>query len=136
MKDRRDQAGGRVSGGVLAIALALAGASTLLGASTARASEDRLHEVTWAHSSPGQVGRFVVLVSDERGDRAGARQVEVGLPAGASSGAFQFYSAIVPIGPYDYVAVAAYGPNGVLGGISSWAAPPPTRPGQPLVVEP
>lgn len=102
----------------------------------ARAGEDRLHEITWAHQQPAQVSRFVVFVSSERGDTAGARQVEVGKPAGTSSGTYQFYSAIVPVGSDEFVAVGAIGQNGVLGGISAWSAVPPTRPGQPLVIEP
>jgi hypothetical protein len=131
MEIPEERAPGR--GARLGFGLALAVLGGLPG--LARAGEDRLHEVTWAHQQPAQVERFVVYVSSERGDTAGARQIEVGKPAGASSGSFQFYSAIVPVGSDEFLAVGAFGYNGVLGGLSEWSAVPPTRPGQPLVVD-
>ncbi len=128
---RRRLAGAR---GGLVSALALGGLAGLPG--SAQAGEAELHELTWAHPSPATVSRFIVLVSPVRGNAATARQVEVGKPAGASSGSLQFYSAIVPIDHEEFVAVAAVDNAGNLGAISSWSAVPPSRPGQPLVVEP
>jgi len=130
------RAGDRPRGAGLARPLGLLSAFAAAVPGLAAAGEVRLHEVTWAHQSPTDVSRFIVFVSSERGNPGGARQVEVGMPAGSSSGSFQFYSAILPIGPEEYVAIGAVGQNGVLGGLSGWSAVPPTRPGQPLVVEP
>ncbi len=110
----------------------------MLGAlpNPAAADEVELHEVTWAHPSPAQVSRFVVFVSTVRGDTSSARQVEVGKPAGSSSGSLQFYSAIVPVDHEEFVAIGAVDNAGVLAAMSNWSAVPPSRPGQPLVVEP
>lgn len=102
----------------------------------AAAGEIVLHEVTWGHPSPGQVSRFVVFVSQTRGQTNGARQVEVGKPATFSSGTLQIYSAIVPVDHEEFVAIGAIDAAGNLGAISSWSAVPPSRPGQPLLVEP
>lgn len=104
------------------------------GVSTA--AEIVLHEVTWGHPSPAQVSRFVVFVSRTRGDTNGARQVEVGKPAGIVSGMLQLYSAIVPVELEEFVAIGAVDSAGNLGAMSSWSAVPPSRPGQPLLVEP
>ncbi len=102
----------------------------------APAGEIVLHELTWGHPSPAQVSRFVVFVSRTRGDANGARQVEVGKPAGMVSGTLQLYSAIVPIDHEEFVAVGAVDSAGNLGAMSDWSAVPPSRPGQPLLVEP
>ena len=118
----------------LAFALSLGLLSAL--PNTAAADEVQLHEVTWAHPSPAQVSRFVVFVSQVRGDTSTARQVEVGKPAGSSSGSLQLYSAIVPVDHEEFVAIGAVDNAGVLGAMSNWSAVPPSRPGQPLVVEP
>lgn len=114
------------------------GALGLLGAfpAVARAGEAELHELTWAHPSPASVSRFIVFVSRTRGGASTARQVEVGKPAGSSSGTLQFYSAIVPVDHEEFVAVGAVDNAGNLGSMSDWSAVPPSRPGQPLVVEP
>ena len=102
----------------------------------ATAGEIVLHEVTWGHPSPAQVSRFVVFVSRTRGDANGARQVEVGKPATILSGTLQVYSAIVPVDHEEFVAIGAVDSAGNLGAMSSWSAVPPSRPGQPLLIEP
>lgn len=102
----------------------------------AHAGDTELHELTWAHPSPSSVSRFIVFVSRTRGGANSARQVEVGKPAGSSSGTLQFYSAIVPVDHEEFVAVGAVDNAGNLGSMSEWSAVPPSRPGQPVVVEP
>ena len=119
---------------VLALGLGLALMGALPGVATA--GEADLHEVTWGHPSPAQVSRFIVFVSSVRGDSASARQVEVGKPAGSSSGALQLYSAIVPVDHEEFIAIGAVDNAGVLRAMSNWSAVPPSRPGQPLIVEP
>jgi hypothetical protein len=118
----------------LAIALSLGLWSAL--PNPADAGEVAPHEVTWAHSSPAQISRFILFLSPVRGDMSSARQVEVGKPAGASSGSLQFFSAIVPLDFEEFVAIGAVDNAGVLSATSNWSAVPPSRPGQPLVVEP
>lgn len=122
--------------GQLALACALSlGMLAALPESSA-AGENALHEVSWAHPSPAQVSRFVVFVSPVRGDTGAARQVEVGKPAGQAVGSLHLYSAIVPIDFDEFVAIGAVDNAGMLGAMSTWSAVPPSRPGQPLVVEP
>ena len=117
-----------------ALALLIGILAGLPGVSTA--GEIVLHELTWGHPSPAQVSRFVVFVSRTRGDANGARQVEVGKPAGLVSGSLQIYSAIVPVDHEEFVAIGAIDQAGNLGAMSNWSAVPPSRPGQPLLVEP
>ncbi|MBY0401574.1 hypothetical protein K2X89_14865, partial [Myxococcota bacterium] len=74
--------------------------------------------------------------STVKGDQAGARRVDVGKPESQPSGTVQVFSAIVPIGSSEFVAVAAVGYDGRMGALSGWSAVPPTRPGQPIVIEP
>ncbi|MBK7947591.1 MAG: hypothetical protein IPK00_02335 [Deltaproteobacteria bacterium] len=95
-----------------------------------------MHEVIWAHPDALAVKRFVVFVSAVKGDQTGARRVDVGKPASEPSGTVQVFSAIVPIGTAEFVAVAAVGYDGRMGALSSWSGVPPTRPGQPIVIEP
>lgn len=102
----------------------------------AMATGETMHEVIWAHPDPLAVKRFVVFVSAVKGDQAGARRVDVGKPASQPSGSVQIFSAIVPIGSVEFVAVAAVGYDGRMGPLSSWSGVPPTRPGQPIVIEP
>jgi hypothetical protein len=104
--------------------------------SVAATSDQELHELTWAHPNPVQVSRFIVFVSPVRGESASARQVEVGKPDSTSSGSFHFFSAIVPLDHEEFVAIGAVDNAGVLRSMSDWSAVPPSRPGQPLVVEP
>lgn len=47
-----------------------------------------------------------------------------------------FYTALIPVSSDEYVAVGAIGINGLMSSMSPWSAVPPTRPGQPLVIEP
>ncbi len=95
-----------------------------------------LHEITWIHPSPAEVRSFVIFVSPEPALVSAARQIDVGKPGGSSSTSAQFFSAIVPVSVDEYVAVAAMGQNGLLSVFSEWRPPQPTRPGQPLLVEP
>lgn len=100
------------------------------------AADDVLHEIIWAHSSPGVVERFIVFVSPVSGATQSARRVEVGKPVSRTIGTVQTYSAILAIDPDDYLAIAAVGFNGALSGLTTWRSAPPTRPGQPVVIEP
>ncbi|MFO0687487.1 MAG: hypothetical protein U0900_02150 [Myxococcota bacterium] len=100
------------------------------------AGETTMHEVVWAHPDPVAVKRFLVFVSGVKGDQAGARRIDVGKPESQPSGTVQVFSAIVPIATEEFVAVAAVGYDGRTGTLSSWSSVPPTRPGQPIVIEP
>jgi hypothetical protein len=100
------------------------------------ADDDPVHEVTWVHGSPGDVRSFVVFVSPVEGSVADARQINVGKPDGTGSGSVQFYSALVPVGVGEFVAVGALGQDDLLSGLSEWRPAQPSRPGQPLVIEP
>lgn len=102
----------------------------------ASAAGETMHEIIWAHPDPLAVKRFVVFVSAVKGDQAGARRVDVGKPVSQPSGTVQVFSAIVPIASTEFVAVAAVGYDGRTGALSSWSGVPPTRPGQPIVIEP
>jgi hypothetical protein len=95
-----------------------------------------MHEITWAHSNPAGVGSFVIFVADVKGDTDSARRIAIPKPSGGQAGSIQTFSAIVPMVASEYVAVAAVGYDGQMGGLSAWSAPPPTQPGQPFVVEP
>jgi hypothetical protein len=96
----------------------------------------QMHEITWLHESPNDVGSFVLFVSPVSGSMAEARQIDVGKPGGSGSGSAQFFSALVPIASDEFVAVAAIGRNGLLSSLSAWSRPQPSQPGQPLVVQP
>lgn len=100
------------------------------------AGEPKMHEIVWAHPNPVAVKRFVVFVAAARGDQGGARRVDVGKPESEPTGSVQVFSAIVPVASDEFVAVAAVGYDGRLGALSSWSGVPPTRPGQPIVIEP
>ena len=105
-------------------------------ASPAWSAGKGIHEVVWAHSNASSVSRFVLFISAVKGDRASARQVDVGKPDSEPSGSFQMFSAIVAMGSSEFVAVAAVGTNGQMGALSSWGGVQPSRPGQPIVIEP
>lgn len=100
------------------------------------ATDPPLHEITWIHESPSEVQRFVIFVSPTSGSLDEARQVDVGKPGGSNSSTAQFFSAHVPVGFDEYVAIAAIGKNGLRSSLSEWRQPQPTQPGQPLVIEP
>jgi len=94
-----------------------------------------LHEITWAHGTPNQVVRFVVFASATSGDRAGARQINVGKPANPRiEGGNSVYSAIISVDPLEYVAVAAVALDGSLSPLSEWSGLPPSTPGQPFYI--
>lgn len=100
------------------------------------AADPPLHEIRWIHESPSKVQRFVIFVSPTSGSLDEARQVDVGKPGGSNSSTAQFFSALVPVGLDEYVAIAAIGKNGLRSSLSEWRQPQPTQPGQPLVIEP
>lgn len=102
----------------------------------APASAEDLQEVSWFHPNPDQVRGFILFVSSQDGSRESARQIDVGKPAGETTENGQFFSAMVEMTVEEYVAVSAIGRNGLESGLSAWARPEPSRPGQPLVVEP
>ena len=98
-------------------------------------AQSTLQELSWAHSSPETVSRFIVFASMTNGDRAGARQVNVGKPANATRvGANYVYSAVVAVDLDEFVAVAAVGYDGSVSALSAWTAVPPSTPGQPLLI--
>jgi len=122
---------GRVS---LVIGLLVLG-GTLPGVPSNAQAQMALHEITWAHASPNEVVRFVVFVSRTSGDRAGARQINVGKPANPRiEGANSVYSAIVSVDLLEYVAVAAVALDGTLSPLSAWSGLPPSTPGQPFYI--
>ncbi|MFK7897303.1 MAG: hypothetical protein AB8G23_15795 [Myxococcota bacterium] len=103
---------------------------------TALAEEfEPLTEITWAHPAPERVSRFVVMISPTNQASASTRWVEVGKPAGASSGSMRFYTALIPVASDSFVSIGAVGINGLMSSMSSFTAVPPPRPGQPLVVD-
>lgn len=102
----------------------------------AASAQEQLTEITWAHPAPQRVSRFVVMISPTGNASSETRRVEVGKPAGESSGPMSFYTALIPISNDDYVAIAAVGIDGLMSSMSSWSAVQPSRPGQPLVIEP
>ncbi len=109
----------------------------LVGLSPSTASaEEQLTEITWAHPTPKRVSRFVVMISPTSQTTADTRWVEVGKPAGKSSGTMSFYTALVPVSSDEYIAIGAVGINGQMSAMSAWSPVPPSRPGQPLVIEP
>ena len=99
--------------------------------------EDEMHEVSWLHESPAEVSSFVLFVSPEQGLTSTTRRFDdIGKPGDSDSGTPQVFSAMVPIGTDDFVAVAAIGRNGLLSALSVWSRPQPSQPGQPLIVQP
>jgi hypothetical protein len=115
--------------------LVLASLPLVLAPVPARAS-DEINEITWAHPTPGQVRNFVLYVSPVEGSVQSARQIDLGKPPGESSGFLSIFTAMVPLEAADFVAVGAVGFDGRLSGLSAWSQPAPSRPGQPVVVEP
>jgi hypothetical protein len=103
---------------------------------TAASAQERMHQITWAHASPGTVSRFVVLISDTDGAATDARQVDVGKPQASQAGSLSVFTAMVSFAEDQYLAVAAVGHSGQISLPSDWAGSPPTRPGQPLLVSP
>ena len=111
---------------VLAVAFAAGGAW----------AQESVHQITWAHTAPETVSRFVILIASEDGDVAGARQVDVGIPAPDRIGETSIYSATISFTPQDRLAIAAVGLDGQMSIPSDWAGMPPTRPGRPMLVNP
>ena len=111
-------------------------ASWMAVASPAWSASKSVHEVVWAHSNASSVSRFVLFISAVKGDRASARQVDVGKPDSQPSGSLQMFSTIGEMSSSEFVAVAAVGTNGQMGALSSWGGVQPSRPGQPIVIEP
>lgn len=120
----------------LARAFAIAALITAAMPNRGQAADEALHEITWLHSSPSLVQGFVIFVSPVDGSIESARRLEVGKPRVNRVGTSEMYSTIVDIHPTEYLAIGAVGYNGALSGLSSWRSAPPSRPGQPLVVEP
>lgn len=104
--------------------------------STDGASIETLHENTWVHATPAAVISFVLFISPTPDSAATARKIDVGKPGGSDLDSAQFFSALIPLAGEEFVAVAAVGQTGLLSVLSEWSQPQPTRPGQPLVVEP
>jgi hypothetical protein len=116
----------------------LASLATMLAAGASIAADGAgadLHEVSWFHSTPGEVSKFVLFVAPEQGAVELARRIDVGKPTG-KAGDKQFFSALVEIGVDEFVAVGAVGKNGIQSALSAWGQPQPSKPGQPLVVDP
>lgn len=123
-----------VPGVVVAVAAMLAGGAGLIVPSVAQA-QAKLHEITWAHTTPGEIARFVVFVADTEGNQAAARQINVGKPANPTfqNGRFT-YSAVISVDLDEYVAVAAVSLNGSISSLSNWQGVPPSVPGQPYYI--
>ncbi|MHA7840068.1 MAG: hypothetical protein ACX98W_21600 [bacterium] len=136
---RRDGPSGLAGGLTFALTVALTvGLSLSLNVSAATAQDESpMQEITWAHPSPSRVARFVVFVSTAEGSEDSARQIDVGKPAGMpmGSGSMRFFSALVPAGFDEFLAVAAVAADGSRSGLSSWSRPSPSAPGQPLPVQ-
>ena len=115
-----------------ATALAIAAALGVMLLAAPAFAQQRLHQVTWAHTEPQTVSHFVVLVSPNEGGAEGAREVNVGKPQPQVSGDYYLYSAMVAFEPDEYLAVMAVGFDGLTSVPSDWGSMPPTRPGQPL----
>jgi hypothetical protein len=99
-------------------------------------ADGRVHEVNWSYPSPGSVSRFVLFVSPVSGALDQSRQIEVGKPGGKKINNIQLFSALVPMDEDEFIAIGAVGHNGVMGPLSAWGQPQPSRPGQPLIVSP
>lgn len=134
-----DQLGlvGRAARRLAVVALVVTGltlASAALAGSAA-AQEQRLHQVNWAHPTPSEVSRFVILISPVEGSLAQARQVDVGKPEPQPIGSLTLFSAMVSFAEDEYLAVAAVGHTGLMSVPSDWSGMPPSRPGQPLPID-
>jgi hypothetical protein len=105
----------------------------LVGSAPAFAQE-RLHQISWTHTSPSEIRRFVILISPVEGSVADARQVDVGIPESQALGFTNLYSATVSFSSDEFLAVAAIGRNGLMSVPSDWMGVKPSRPGQPLPV--
>lgn len=106
----------------------------LLGLPAPGQAQTIMHELTWAHAQPNGVQRFVVFVSPVAGDRAQARQIDVGKPPGEPNSGAIWYSAVISAERDEFVAVAAMASDGSLSGLSRWSGLPPSPPGQPLLI--
>jgi hypothetical protein len=119
------------------LGLAFASLVTVLAAGASLAADEAdapLQEVTWFHSTPGDVRSFVLVVAPQEGAVASARQIDVGKPISGAGG--QFFSAVVAMDAGEFIAVSAVGKNGIQSALSDWGQPQPSKPGQPLVVDP
>lgn len=116
------------------LAVAVIGLLATLCLAGSASAQERLHQVTWAHTNPASVSHFVVLVSQTEGAVSGAREVNVGKPEPQLAGQYHLFSAMIAFEPNEYLAVMAVGYDGLTSAPSSWGAMPPTRPGQPLPV--
>ena len=121
----------RIGTALFTIALAVAA-----GGSAAAQADVEPHEVSWMHPSPGQVHHFIVSISPVKGPSEEVRRIDVGKPAGESTGSYQFFTTTVPIDEAEFVSISAVGRNGLTSAPSDWHGVPPTRPGQPQVVDP
>lgn len=105
------------------------------GAVGSARAETALHEITWAHPTPGQVVRFIVFAAPTSGDQAGARRINVGKPANPEIvGPNSVYSAIISVERTDFVAVGAVALDGSMSPLSDWSTLPPSTPGQPFYI--
>lgn len=134
VSNRRPAWTGWRPGRVVATVCAAAVLSVFAGAAPL-AAEPRAHQVTWGHSAPATVARFIVYISRTEGDVEGARQVDIGKPSGQSAGSVTYYSAVVSFEEDEYLAVVAEGRDGQRSAPSTWFAMPPTRPGQPNLAD-
>ena len=116
---------------VAVFCLALVGVSP-----NAASAEEQLTEITWGHSTPERVSRFIVMVSPTGVTTPETRWIEVGKPAGSSSDSMEFYTALIPVSSDEYISIGAIGTNGLMSSLTPWSPVPPSRPGQPLVIEP
>jgi hypothetical protein len=108
----------------------------LLFAAGQAVAQQRTHQISWGHSAPSEVSRFVILVSPVQGTVPETREIDVGLPDAQVVGELSLYSAVVSFEADEFLAIAAVGLDGQISIPSNWGGMPPSRPGQPLLVEP
>lgn len=94
-----------------------------------------MQTITWGHPSPANVERFMVTISPVKGPSESSRTIDVGKPASVPSGSLEIFTALVQMEFDEFVSVAAVGRNGLTSLPSVWSGVPPTRPGQPRVVD-
>ena len=107
-----------------ALGVALMSLATVLGAGGSLAADEvdaDLQEVSWFHSTPGDVKSFVLFIAPQQGAVALARQIDVGKPTSGGDG--QFFSAVVQMDVSEFIAVSAIGKNGIQSALSAWGRP-------------
>jgi hypothetical protein len=117
-----------------ALGVALAGLATVLAAGASLAADEvdaDLQEVTWFHSTPGDVRSFELFVAPQQEDVALAPPIPVGKQPSKKDS--QSFSAFVDMDEGEYIAVRAIGKNGIQSALSNLLQRPPGPPGPPYL---